>query len=319
MTKELPFNVPEELHPFIDEHVITTHEKYRNIGLETVRQAMGEQKMGTIALNIGGDPEAGIHVLALPHQQTWKPSMALRSYLYHDINNPNGVTIVLPNNSFGEASYRMSDSDRQKIESGDMQPFYEAQTKTIESVLSRYGRIGSVSLDGYSLGGLTALGIASVGSDHLAVQSVHSVESPNKETTPKKLQKDFMKSGGFGDQREAVADAAVPALTELHRVLPLGIDYARFGIASVTEADNKALAKGMATPKYAELVEKTLAHYNGVRIAAGHIAGSRLFDPEIVEYIDDPRFEVQFYNEGPGSHKHATGDNIMAHALMMKR
>lgn len=316
MSKEqFPFTVPEELEDRIDDHVLAVHEKYQAIDLDTVREKMGEQKPGVVLINGGkGDPEAGVSILSLPHQQSWKESMALRSWVHHDINNHEGVTIVLPSN--GSV---LSVEDRKKIAGGDMRPFYEMQLRSAEEVLeNKYRNLGAVSLDGYSLGGLAAAGIASIGSDKLNVVKVNSWEPPNKQTTPKKLQKDFMKSGGFGEQRQSAKDSGIPALMELHRALPLGIDYAKFGIASVLNKDSKALARGMANPQYTELVEKALSNYEDMEFTAGYITGSKLFDPEVVEYIRNPRFKVEFIGEGAGSHKHTTGDNIIAHALMMK-
>lgn len=320
MSKEqLPFLVPQELLSEVDDHVLAVHESYQSKDLDSVKEEMGKQTPGSVMLlkNNGGDPEAGISVLALPHQQAWKPHMAIRSLIHHKINNPEGVTIVLPNNGFGEKSYDLSESDRKKIHEGDMRPFYEHQASSVEKVLERYSRLGAVSLDGYSLGGLTVAGIASVGSDRMDVAKVHSYEAPNKQTTPGKLQRAFLSSGT--SLKNAIEDASVPALSEAMKPRLKATDFVKFGLASVIDKDNKALGRGMANPEYASLVEKSLANYDDLEFVAGHIAGSKLFDPEVVEYIRDPRFTVDFINEGPGSHKHTTGDNVMAHALMMKR
>src|SRR5690606_16748277 len=145
MRKEhLPFTVPAEFHDRIDDHAPAVHEKYQKIDLNEVKEAMGEQDQGVILLNDReGDPEAGVNVLALPHQQAWKPHMALRSYVHHEINNPNGVTVVLPNNGLGEKSYDLSKEDRKKIHDGDMRPFYEGQTRSVEKVLQRYKHLRS--------------------------------------------------------------------------------------------------------------------------------------------------------------------------------
>src|SRR5690554_3826925 len=144
MSKEsLSFVVPAELQDRVDDHVLEVHDSYRNTNLETIKKAMGEQKPGVVVINKDGDPEAGINVLALPHQQAWKPHMALRSYVYHEINNPDGVTVVLPNNGLGEKSYDLSKEDRKKIHDGDMRPFYEGQTRSVEKVLQRYKHLGA--------------------------------------------------------------------------------------------------------------------------------------------------------------------------------
>lgn len=322
--------VPQELSSGLTDDVLAIHERYASYGFDdysslvkNVTPSMipsNEHTSNQIVIGNPTDPFAPMHVLALPHQQAWKPSMAIRSHLYHEINNPDGLTLVLPNNSIHNRAYRFSDAELAAIAAGSMRPFFEHQTRAAEYVANLFGMQGKVALAGYSLGGLTALGIASVGSDRLNVAEVHSVESPNEEQTAKELKKKFLKSADIlgKEQRAAIHDAALPILDEALRADKLALDYVRFGIASLLNAENKALSKGMAHSEYEELVRRTLAQYDSAVIYAGHIAGSLLFAPEVVADINDPRFIVRSIGEGVGSHRHPTGDNPIAHAIMMR-
>lgn len=314
--------------PVLTDDVLAVHERFAGMSydeLKAVTALDNEVALpagATKAAVIGDEngPDAGVHVLALPHQQAWKPSMALRSHMYHAINNPDGLTIVLPNNSVSNRYYQYDGTDRLDIVNGEMDVHYDRQLTTVEGILERFGAyVGPVALKGYSLGGLTALGMAAAGSDRLNVTEVHSFEAPNQETTPKALRKAFMKSGTLGDQRGAIEDAHIPALEQALRFDRLMLDYARFGVASVVNAGNKALAAGMAEPGYEQLVRRALSQHDRARIYAGHVIGSRLFSPEVVAGINDPRFIVRSIAEGDGNRRHATGDNPVAHALILHR
>lgn len=309
---ELPFVVPVELTDAIDDNVIEVHERFNRIGLRAL-QASNEDGLVTI----DGDPEAGINILALPFQQAWKPQMMLRAHMHHEINNPEGLTIVLPNNSTRNSHYRLSEDEVAELHRGSLVPFYERQVISVEHALEKYRSIGKTSVNGFSFGGLTAIGIASIGSERLDITTIHSVETPNKETDPKSLRKDFLKSSG--SVGGAVKDAGIPALSSAMRPDKLAIDFTNFGVGSLVNSGNRAIHNAMATPNFRQLTELALQQYPEAEIVAGHIAGSNLFDPTLVEYIRDPRFRVFFINEGSGSRKHATGDNIVAHALMMKK
>lgn len=320
--------VPFELSSGLTDRILEVHERYANYNLhDFIKLSMGEgpakipageDTTNYVSLGNPTDPYATTHVLALPHQQAWKPSMAIRANIYHEANNPDGLTVVLANNSISNRAYRFSEVEQEAIASGNMRPFYERQTRAVEHLMNSHSMRGRVALAGYSLGGLTALGIATVGSDRLDIAEVHSIESPNEDQIPKELKRKFLKSGSWGDQRAAIKDAHLPVLEEALRFDRLALDYARFGIASFTNAENKALSQGMANNNFNLLVKIALKQYEDISIYAGHIVGSQLFNPDVVTDINDPRFVVKRISEGEGNHRHATGDNPIAHALMLR-
>lgn len=319
----VPPVVPTELQPLLTDEVIAIHEKFQ--GMEEgefdqtyrfaeTRADIGEKAVKACIVGLGNDPEAGIRVLALPHQQSFKRSHQIRSALYHEINNPEGVTIVLPNNSTEDKAYQFTSEERKEIKTHGLRTFYEQQLRTIEYFLRNYRSIGKVMIDGYSLGGLTSIGIASVGSKMFGVDTVHSVEAPNRERTTKELQKAFLSSGGFGDVRKAVEDAKIPIASKPFTKPRLLMDFARFGISTL-DPDNKALVEGMARPDFLGLVGSNISNNPNTSLVIGRVAGSKLFDSRVIDFL--PGIEITEYSEGEGNHMHATGDNILAHALMM--
>ncbi|MCA9348203.1 hypothetical protein KC867_02235 [Candidatus Saccharibacteria bacterium] len=311
-TSNLPFIIPNELHNFVDDHFLDVHEQLSHTNAKDIDHLLGQ---GHILFE--GDPEAGVNVLALPFQQGWKPSMVLRSEMHRRINNPDGVTIVLPNNSISDKWYSFNDKEVTTMADGDMKPFYEKQARTVELALSRFGHIGKVVLDGYSQGGLTALGIATTGSTRLDVHAIHSIEAPNRNITPKQLQKDFMSSGG--NTLAAIKHANLQSLSKAMNLPKLAKDFAEFGIASLANRGNKALYTAMSNPNYYRLIIDALVQNPEAKISTIRIEGSKLYDPVVTADINNDRFTEIALAKGPGSLGHATGDNIVAHALMMKQ
>jgi hypothetical protein len=319
--------VPLELQPYLTDDVLAIHEELANgklsdfIDIEAVMEPtpkLGKNNRSTRPFILGDSPEAGVEVIAHSHQQAKKESKVITALVSHRISNPNGMTIVLPNNSISDRFYRFSENELEQIDSGNMNPFYEMQVRTVERVLQPFGpAVGHVALKGWLLGGLTVMGMSAVGSDRLDIRYIGSGEAPNKEQTEKELNKGFINSGGWGEQRAAIADAHLPMLSHALRRDKLALDWARFGVANFANKGNRALKSGMATPGFEALTERALAQNTDAVIRAAHVAGSLLFDPKVVSGITDERFTVDYYAEGEGSHAHATADNPFAFALAM--
>jgi hypothetical protein len=321
---ELPV-VPKELGSYLDERVLELHERYAGLKYEDLVKhtaVMGEgssdpdsERYGSVMFsNEGGDAEAGVLVLASSYLQAWKPSKAISARFAHDVVNPNGITIVLPNNSGDQRYYEFTDEELAKMNEGNLAPLYEKRLASVEKCLG--GRaVGEVIFGGYSQGALVALGMAAVGSDRFNVSRVSSFESPAEERTPKKLKSAFSSSGGPIDQTRAIADAAIPALSESLSIGKLTKDYYRFGVELV-KPESKALRAGMASPKLEGLARQALDRNDGIGITLGFIEGSKMLgDFTLDSGLQVSRFDI---GEGPGSHKHATSDNIVANALMMQ-
>jgi hypothetical protein len=315
--------VPNELTRFLTEDVLETHAIFSQMTSGDIRLATKMHMPDAVFIGdrstrpviIEGDPEAGISVFAFSHQQALKPSTMLRLLVHRAVNNPEGITIGLPNNSVSDYSYIMTDGERSSVASGNMQPFYELQTKTVETVVKQRGDRGKVTLNGYSLGGLTALGIASVGSPSLDVVGVTAIEAPNKTRTKKELRDDFRSSGTLGSQRKAIADANLPALRSILSFPRLMLDYTRFGLATLA-GDNAAIEMGMTSPEFTRNEGRALEHYGELVLRLGSVKGSKLFDPNFA-VTSGERIVYETYS-GAGAHGHATGDNPFALALMMR-
>ena len=315
--------VPDELQDRLHEpHVLEVIDRWQSRSLDDALGCapsaepfdIGGSFSKAVVISPGGFRNGHVRVLALPYQQTWKPSTILRAGFDHDINNPDGMTIVLPNNSVEDQYYELTSEDRARLSQGDMRPFYEKQTRLLEAVAKRLGsRAAKWTLAGYSLGGLTALGIAATGSSKLDFRAVASCEAPNVPRTPKQLRQDFMHSGGWFDQRRAIDDARMPALDQALSPGSMALDYLRFGLASARK-DNKALSEGMANPRFNLLVRKALDNHD-LTIDLSHVEGSSVFKRAFIAKSPGRVLVTEF--TGAGSRRHSTVDNIVAHALML--
>jgi hypothetical protein len=320
------FAVPKELEQGVDDRVLAVHERYASLSypdLLNFTQTMAENNTfdagedASRAIVVGhpehSDPEAGVSVYPFAYLQTWKPSWALRVAMYHDVVNPHGVTIALPNNSGTSSFYELTLEDKLRMKYGDMTPFYERMMRTVEGFLGARA-VGEVRFAGFSQGAITSLGMAALRDSDLPIHSLHAIEAPSEERSPKELKSDFTKSGGPIDQLSSIKDARLPVLSSALRVDRLMRDYARFGLDSLGE-EAKVLMNAMASPKVDEILDKIVRHRPETEVVLGYIAGSKMLgEAEIAEHSNVRRL---FIEEGPASHKHATGDNVIANALMM--
>jgi pimeloyl-ACP methyl ester carboxylesterase len=248
-------------------------------------------------------------VLGLPFQQGWKPSMYIRAEYARQLIAPDSRMVVLPNNTNKEQFYAFSGEDRAKMADGNLDPFFERHLRVLEELDVR----GEALLTGYSMGALTAVGIAAKCSNTFGVRVINADELPVGGRKPKELKKAFMKSGGWGEQRKAIADAKISALSSALNTGRLALDYAQFGL-STFDADNKALHAGMARGDFGGLLRRAQANSPEATIKLGHVVGSQLFLPSAE--VDLNGFDIREYT-GDATHMHATGDNVAAHALMI--
>lgn len=320
--------VPSELAPMLTDTVLELHRNLSLVSLqhldpilsvftEQVTASVGDQQGRAVVIH--GDPEIGIDIVAFSHEQAWKPSTAIRTLFSHYVNNHGGVTIALPNNSVIDKYVDLSPTAEAQMLEGDMSPFYEVQGRLVESVMKQKGYSGTLKLKGYSLGGLTSLGIASVNPGVLDIASVHAIEAPAVDRTSKQLRKDFMKSGTWEDQRAAIADTNLPMLTQALHPGRMLMDYARFGLASKSDKVNRALSVAMALPNISNMFEHVIERNPGTDIYAADIVSSlvsRVSEVELIKSI--PNIRTETYS-GSGTHGHATGDNAVALSLMFGR
>jgi len=265
--------------------------------------------MRIAVLNPRGDEidDTNTLVVTLPHEQAWKPSMQLRTELLRQIVAPDSRAVVFPNNTWQKRSYYGFDNDTcSRMANGDIRPFAEKQVRVLEKL-----GVSKVSVTGYSLGASAGIGIAAVGSPDIEITHVNADEAPSANRDAKQLQKDFMSSGGWSEQRAAIAQSAIPALSRAQLSPKLAMDYANFGLSTLVK-ENKALLQAMAG-NISPLVETAVANYPDMKMKIGYVAGSLLVDAASLEL---PKYARLVEYSGSGSQMHATGDNIVAHALM---
>jgi len=324
MSEQCP-RVPDQLQNLIDDDLMSLHDEWQSITFNDVKEAMPEPLETEHGRAVILDPPAGRDrdetrtlVLGLPYQQAWKPSMAIRAEFTRQAVAPDSRMVVLPNNTFGDKYYEMTPGEVQAAAVGNLMPFFEQKVKLLEALNTK----GRVDLDGYSLGGMIALGIAGVNSDRWSVGVVNSDEAPNDRRMPKLLQRDYMKSGGWSEQRQAIKDAEIPALKQALNIPKLAIDYARFGLAT-TDVTNRALHHGMAQENFAQLVRRVYRAHPDAAIKLGNVEGSRVYLPDAfdrhleVGYVPETSLHTVTYT-GEANRLHPTGDNVVAHALMFK-
>lgn len=316
--------VPDQLVPLMDQDVLAVHERWQSVDLHDIRQAMPQPTVidvGKCSVRaVVMDPqtkdvnENHTLVLGLPHQQAWKPSMYIRSKMLQDIVAPNSRLVVFPNNTIGDRYYDLTKDEQAKLSAGDISPYAEMQLRVLQTL-----KLSRVALTGYSLGGFSALAMGAVGSDKVEISHINADEVPSRNRNPKQLRKDFMKSGGPKEQRQAIEDAKLPALSQALNIPRLTADYIRFGLTDVVSAvrpsENKALHHAMAG-SVGDKIRRSLVNNPDTTIKIGHVEGSHLFKGSI-ETITSNTVRVVTYT-GEGSHLHPTGDNPIAHALMAK-
>lgn len=328
MNKLLDPVVPDQLQSFLTPDFLDIHDHWAQKKWDEFRTEIPEPTTisaggrYTKAVLLPGDPEAGVNIIMQQHQQSWKPSMALIAMYHKSINNPDGLTVVLPNNSTEASYYSLTTEELGALHVATMRPLYELHTRTLEAVQRRVGNFGKTAILGNSLGGLTALGIASVASPELDIAEIVSVEAPNANRTTKELSKDFFKSGGIVGQHKAIRDASLPLLSYIQRPHRLARDYMRFGLAS-RMPENRAILEGMAQPSFPVLVRNVLLQNADINVRLGWVEGSFVFDPSVLENMEmslltDPTDITKEFYSGNGAHAHATVDNPVAVAGILR-
>lgn len=310
--------VPDQLRQYMDDDYMVAHERWQDISLGDLAERMPdavETEFGKAAiLEPAGNEYRDTVVVGLPHQQGWKPSMYARAKYMQDTVAPESRIVVLPNNAAGDRNYHFDAETAAAVRGGNLTPYYEQRARLLDAI----GVEGKVDLTGYSLGGLTVVGMAGVLSDRWQPRVVNSDEAPNAQRTPGELRSDFLGSGGIGIQRRAIVDADVPAINQALNRPRLLRDYAQFGFGTFI-AENRALADGMATPEFNRLVGKALAGPAEL-VKIGNVEDSLVFRAEaddLASVYDDERLHRTTYTSAE-NRKHATGDNAAAHALMLK-
>lgn len=248
-------------------------------------------------------------VLGLPYLNGYTVHHYIRAKTLQLLTHPNSSVWIMPNNGSDKSAYQFNTEENCRLSNGDIRPLAEMQLRAFENSSARFG---TLAITGYSQGGLTAVAMAAVGSDKLVIDRVNADEMPSRSNrTAKQLGKDFMSSGGLPELKGAVKDANIAALSEAMSTRRLGADLVKFGVTSLGK-EAKLLKHAMSGSAQG-LIEQAMN--NGVHIKVGSVAGSSLLDIESID-TESPLLTAVQYVGQPFDRRHATGDNVIAHAIM---
>lgn len=343
--------VPDQLKPLLDEYALSIHEKWRSLAFYDIKHAMPEPELietkdgrRTRIVDLtpadGPDPEAPTIALFLPHAQAWKPSMFIRAELARQMVIPEGRMLVFPNNSIGDAYYKFdchyslpsiaSTDGSESVPEGMLRDAMERlrPLKALGSLLMgalEAKHAQKAAFMGYSLGGLLGWVVSAAGSDTVEVTHIGSFEAPSHERTPGQLRKDFSK-GGLPLLRAAVSDAKLPALSEAMNVSRLAYDIGCFVLANTMDEQTRFLYRSMGRMWRSLFIPSALGQYPNMHVLQGRLNRSAVLPREawtdtaqiVYQHMSNPNKLTERSYYGEGDRGHATGDNVVAHALMIK-
>ncbi len=318
---ELGFKVPDELYPLVDDHTLEVFEKWSRCSLDDMNSEMPKlsllptsrgRKIGAAVLLPKGDYDNRRAIaLVTSYAQKWKSVQNLIGKITQEIVAPEVPFYVFTNNGFlDNSAYELNDQELQTVAEGDLRPLAEQ----IVSALEGQG-VDQIGLTGYSFGGSVVPAVARVGSDVYEVTHMNIDEAPNTA----KLIRDFRASTNDGGS--VTRDSGLPVSAEISAPPGIWLDYAAFIAAGLFNPSNRALRKSLGHQRLMTDIKGALVEYPSMVVKLGSVAGSKLLElDESVKavtsaYPDNVRYKKY---TGSAAHKHNTGDNTMAYALMVK-
>lgn len=236
------------------------------------------------------------------HQQGYSPMQYILAKTLQQAVAPESRMIMITADACD-----FTPEETKKISSGNVEPYAVPRMKILEHLDVR-----RAILTGYSLGGIAVPAVPGVGSNSVEVGHMNIDEAPSKQARDAKgLQKDFLSSGTWSEQRQAMEESGIPAVQELRKARRMAPDYLAFGLKSL-RPENKAIVELMTDSIQSEL-ENAIRAYPDATRKIGCIEGSNLFSPNSL----DPSYETTHYY-GDGFHKHASVNNPYAQSLMLQ-
>ena len=250
-------------------------------------------------------------LLALPYLNGYTPHHYIRAKTLQLLATPNHNMWLLPNRIGNKPAYSFDSDQRKLLSEGNMSPLGEVYYGAFDAI-NRDRTLGAVSVSGYSQGALTALAIAGVNQTSFSIERVNADEAPSQiDRDEKHLQRDFMKSSSLFNLMAAVKNADIKPLSQAMNIPRLVLDRARFSMNS--QSSEAKMIHNAMTGSASELVRRAVE--SGAAVKLGYIAGSTLFDPSSVGYARNG-LDIVEYQGAPFDRKHASGDNVVAHAIM---
>lgn len=259
-------------------------------------------------------------VLDAPGMNGYYDHIFLRAKVMQQIIAPEKRVVLLPNNGNGQANYDMvnvlTPAQRDAFKKGNMTPLAENRVRTLEGLDQKFS-LGRLGLTGYSQGGKMAIQTAlAANSSNLDIFGVNSDEAPSKkDRTAFGMSRDFMKSSG--NWGEAVNASGVAALDSVLSPTKRLIGMTRFTLVDNMTADAKLMRGGMSGDINFDVYR--LAVMNDIALKLGYASDSGVFSPRGIAKnpaFADTDLRIREYY-GDGIHQHASGDNIVSHALMV--
>jgi hypothetical protein len=323
-TKFERVQVPTELMPLLQHAgVREVHDRWQHVTVNDVREAQ-ETARTNIAIRDGRVVQVGyfknpdrntdiIASIALPHQQELKPAMTARALMAQDmaaaVLGLNMDVVVFPNNGSRNIAYTHTLEELVRLTGGNRAEHAQMRARTLEALRRRHS-FGAVFMSSYSAEGRDGLEIAAGTAPNFELVGLNIDEMPSKPGRDADgVQRDFLRSGGYFAQLGAIRDSGVPVMSRIYNPASLAADYVRFGLAAQND-QNKALRASMAGDA-GDTLRAARRQYPDLAIKFGQVVGSNLFVPE-GDYPGLAR--VQEYHS---PRLHTTGDNIVAHALMV--
>lgn len=233
-------------------------------------------------------------ILFLPFgQKLSKESMKIRAELMHRVLGGEDDLVVVDGIS----------NDRTAKEHG------ERNSRMLEGLgYDEYG------LSGYSWGALSVLATIDAGSDRFNISRANADEFTFGEES---IQKRFNDPAAYFKQLRAIKASEIRALRQALNPLRLGFDYAKFAKFVLTSSQAKSAVEAMEGT-HDEILEG--AGSQGIKIKLGATASHSVFETELFDerYGDNDNF-VRVDYTGTSTEGHTLGDNVAAHALMVKQ
>lgn len=329
--EQLNLSAINAILPDLAAEVRETH--WANKNLADVRKEMREQFPAMYQFVSTGEnqgmnvglllPRRGVEVdmkklvvIKLAHQQGFDDAHYIMARVLQDMICPEARVLVLPNDSLSQQNYFFNFEQKNRLAKGDYSPIPEIQNRAIEIVLNGEQDV-DVLVSGYSKGGNDALWVPKIGSTVFNLIGVNSNELLSATgRTAKGVIKDFGRSGGWNDQRAAIAQAEIPALSEANNARRLMIAYGRFGINQFTRLSKLSLQS--MTGSVDDLLREAIARMHADNtISIVSIDGSYMFDPKSISETNQSKLGAVLNLNGDLYHKHASADDPFIQARMV--
>lgn len=320
--------VPQaELYPALDMegvNLVGVEHKWRGISLNDARAMVS--KPTTVEINgrlinayiikpesVDYDPTDAVVRFAEFGQTINAIQQFIGAKITQEVVAPNRQLIMLENNGIGQTEHEFDDVLMESIRKKGLRPYAEDKIRVLEKL-----GIKRADFTGWSLGARLAIEAVAVGSTEIDVVHVNADEPPSMlGRTAKELRKDFMKSGGWAEQRQAGDDCEARAVAEAFKPARLAIDYAKFGWASL-RAHNQVLHDAMA----GDISESMASAYNAnpdVSIKLGVVEGSRICVPSKKDILGIARQNTTLEYYDDLYYRHGTVNHPILQALIARR